>query len=164
MCIKDSKQKFFCSECFDSCKETPPPAETLPVASKKKSETLPCNLAAEQGPQQASDPNAISDLRSCLKPCSKFDQLTNQQFFYLYSENYQLVAKLVNESSRAFTPECKPLLLSEQEQSQDFEAIFKSTSDPRLCFAAFGGGACEKGPSRKKLYRPVMDQKPAYPQ
>ncbi len=99
MYVNDSKQKFYCSECYDSCRDVLPPAETQPPASKKKSESISLSLVADQPPTQVPDQNTINDLRSCLKPTSKFDQLTNQQFFYLYSENYQPIGKLASESS-----------------------------------------------------------------
>lgn len=111
-CINDDAYKFYCSDCFELLK-----SHDYAPSTRKNSEYA-CTKAEVQVvlPSTAD----IADYHRTMASTSKFELLTNYPYFYLYSEAYQPISRLVQDSRRSSELENKSLQLSDHDLAKDF--------------------------------------------
>jgi len=89
-CVNDSSIKFYCSDCSENLK----PIES-PSCNKKKPELPPL-----KSPEPILGPIITdkAELKSLLSTVNKFDQCTSYSYLYPFSEGFQFITKLAQES------------------------------------------------------------------
>lgn len=144
-CINDDSYKFFCSDCFDTFT-----SQEFTPSTRKNSEYACSKIETQQVAPSTAD---FKDYRRLMASTSKFELLTNYPYFYLYSEAYQPISRLVQESRRESELEGRGLTISENELMKDFA---KSGIELSGCFDQSQAGlkkSTEPPSYRKKHYR-----------
>lgn len=94
--IDNDNFKFYCSECnHDQAKLL----ENIVIPRKQIEVPVQKPLV----PQILPSLDDLREFRQLLSATSRFDQLTNTPYFYLYSETYQPISKLVAEKTKTLT-------------------------------------------------------------
>ena len=88
--INNENYKFYCSECNEHAKVI----ENI-VAPRKQTEPAIVKPPVQQFLPSLED---LKEFRQAMTVHSRFEQLTNTPYFYLYSETYQPIGKLLAES------------------------------------------------------------------
>lgn len=91
----DDNYKFYCSECYDQ-----PKTLENTAAPRKLMETPVQKPITPQILPSAED---VKEFRQAMTIHNRFDQLTNTPYFYLYSETYQPIGKLLAEKGKLLT-------------------------------------------------------------
>lgn len=100
LCIEDENHVFYCSDCFESnlgsrCEAKEPEGKQRAIIQKAGNSSSSAEIEQQQPVPVV---HCIHDLRSVLKATNKYDQVTNQPFYYLYSESYETVGRLLTNS------------------------------------------------------------------
>lgn len=88
--INNDNYKFYCSECNEQLKAFES------IAAPRKPVELPVQKPTV--PQVIPTLEDVKEFRQSMIVQNRFDQLTNTPYFYLYSETYQPIGKLLAES------------------------------------------------------------------